>query len=136
MKHIFLFMMVLFAVSVANAQTQGFICTGSNVNVRIGPGLKYKLAKDVVSEEECQLSKGQLVKYLGKKQDGFIYVDVSSSFTEYHCKGWVSSQYLKPVKLCPSCKGEGYTNVIGYMEGTKCKRCNMRGYLTSNFKRK
>lgn len=136
MKRIFFIMMMLFAVIVANAQIQGFISTGNNVNVRTGPGLKYKLAKDVVSEEDCQLTKGQLVKYLGKKQNGFIYVDVSSAFMEYHCKGWVSSQFLKPVKLCPVCKGDGYTHIVGYMEGKKCKRCNMRGYLTSNSKRK
>lgn len=129
MKRILLTLMVMFAAVVANAQKQGFISTGQNVNVRTGPGLKYKLAKDVVSGDDCQLDRGQVVTYLGKKKNGFTYVQVSSTLTEYHCKGWVYSKYLKPVKLCPVCKGEGYTDIIGFGEGKECKRCKTRGYL-------
>ncbi len=121
--------MVMFAVVTTNAQTQGFISTGQNVNVRTGPGLKYKLAKDEISGDDCQLDKGQLVKYLGKKKNGFTYVEVSAAITEYYCKGWVYSKYLKPVKICPACNGEGYTEIEGFMEGKECKRCKTRGYL-------
>ena len=136
MKKILFTMIVLFATVTANAQLQGFISTGQNVNVRTGPGLKYKVAIDEVSGEECQLSKGQVAKYLGKKQNGYTYVEVSSTITEYYCKGWVASKYLKPVTLCPACKGEGYTNIIAFGEGTECKRCKTLGYFPSNSKAK
>ena len=113
----------------ANAQKQGFISTGQNVNVRTGPGKQYPLAKEDFSEEPCQLDKGMLVRYLGKKKNGFCYVEVSSMITEYYCKGWVSAKYLRPVKLCPRCNGEGYTDVEGFCEGKKCTRCGTKGYI-------
>lgn len=131
MKRILLICVMLFAVLAVNAQkrTQGFLSTGQNVNVRTGPGKNYPLAKEDFSGEKCQLDKGQLVIYLGKRQNGFCYVEVSSMITEYYCKGWVSAQYLKPVKVCPACNGEGYTDIEGFCEGKKCRRCGTRGYL-------
>ena len=129
MKRILLICLMLSAMLSANAQKQGYICTGQNVNVRTGPGKNYPLAKEDFSEEKCQLDKGQLVVYMGKKKNGFFYVDVSSMITEYHCRGWVSAQYLRPVKLCPACNGEGYTDIEGFCEGKECRRCKTKGYL-------
>ena len=129
MKRLFLMCMMLFAVLAANAQKQGYISTGQNVNVRTGPSKKYPLAKDDFGEEPCQLDKGQLVTYLGKAKNGFLYVEVSSMITEFHCKGWVSAQYLRPVKICPACNGEGYTDIEGFCEGKECRRCKTKGYL-------
>lgn len=122
-------MMLSFIGMHAQKAGQGFISTGQNVNVRMGPGKKYPLAKEDFSDDECQLDRGQLVTYLGRRQNGFYLVEVSSMITEYHCKGWVAAQYLKPVKICPACKGEGYTEIEGFCEGKKCRRCGTRGYL-------
>jgi len=129
MKRILLLLVMMLSFAGANAQKQGFISTGQNVNVRTGPGKQYPLAKEDFSEEPCQLDKGMLVRYLGKKKNGFCYVEVSSMITEYYCKGWVSAKYLRPVKLCPRCNGEGYTDVEGFCEGKKCTRCGTKGYI-------
>lgn len=124
MKRILLLLVMMLTFAGANAQKQGFISTGQNV--RTGPGKQYPLAKEDFSEEPCQLDKGMLVRYLGKKKNGFCYVEVSSMITEYYCKGWVSAKYLRPVKLCPQCNGEGYTDVEGFCEGKKCTRCGTK----------
>lgn len=124
-----LIFLMLFSVMAANAQKKGFISTGQNVNVRTGPGKNYPLAKDDFSGDKCQLDKGQVVINLGRKQNGFCFVEVSSMITEYHCKGWVSAQYLRPVKLCSYCNGEGYTEIEGFGEGKKCRRCGTKGYI-------
>mgnify|MGYP002852418135 CR=1 FL=1 len=120
---------VLTAVLAANAQRKGFICTGQTVNVRTGPGKNYPVAKEEFSMEKCQLDKGMVLRNLGKKKNGFCYVEISSAITEYYCKGWVSAQYLRPVTLCPKCDGEGYTEVEGFGEGKECKRCKGKGYI-------
>jgi len=131
MKRLLLICMMMLSVIAIHAQRarQGFLSTGQNVNVRTGPGKNYPVAREDFSDEKCQLDKGQLVTYLGKRQNGFCYVEVSSMIYEYHCKGWVSAQYLKPVKLCPNCNGEGYTDIEGFDVGKKCKRCKTLGYL-------
>lgn len=128
-KFLAISLMLLSALTVS-AQKRGFISTGTNVNVRTGPGKQYPLAKDeFAGEEECQLAKGQLVKDLGRSKNGFRYVEVSSMNFEYYCKGWVSEKYLRPVRLCPACKGEGYTDVEGFDTGKPCKRCSSKGYI-------
>ena len=99
MKRILLLLVMMLSFAGANAQKQGFISTGQNVNVRTGPGKQYPLAKEDFSEEPCQLDKGMLVRYLGKKKNGFCYVEGSSIITEYYCKGWVSAKYLRPVRI-------------------------------------
>ena len=43
MKRIVTICMLLLMVVAANAQEKGFVCTGNNVNVSKGPGLKYPM---------------------------------------------------------------------------------------------
>ena len=46
MKRILLLLVMMLSFAGANAQKQGFISTGQNVNVRTGPGKQYPLAKE------------------------------------------------------------------------------------------
>ena len=41
MKRISILLMSLFVMVTVNAQHNGFVCTGNNVNVRTGPGKNY-----------------------------------------------------------------------------------------------
>ena len=114
MKKMILMFMVLFASMTANAQVF-YKCTGDNVNVRTGPGKNYKNVINQGFETRCQLFKDNIVRYAGKKSNGFVYVMFSncgmtgaSCYPDY---GWVSSQYLKPMThKCRVCNGKGYFN--------------------------
>lgn len=105
-----------------DAQTY-YRCTGNRVNVRSGPGKNYAV---LVCEyqgmnEPQQLMKGHVVKYLGKKQNGFMYVEDT---IDWHWSsfgiGWVSSQFLTPATKCTSCNGRGRFN-------RKCPECHGQG---------
>ncbi len=114
MKKMFLMFMVLFATMTANAQVF-YKCTGDNVNVRTGPGKNYKNVINQGFETRCQLFKDNIVRYAGKKSNGFVYVMFSncgmtgaSCYPDY---GWVSAQYLRQLtKRCPVCRGRGWFN--------------------------
>lgn len=129
MKRLLLFSIMVLSSLTMIGQTRGFLSTGQNVNVRTGPGKQYALARDFMGGEKCQLTKGQLVIDKGESKNGFRHVYISNSYWEYHCEGWVSEQYLKPVRLCRNCKGEGYTDIEGFEVGNQCKRCRGKGYM-------
>ena len=73
MKRFSFLLLLMFAVVAVNAQSKGFVCTGDYVNVRTGPGKNYKVY-DVETGHKRQLSKGDVVKYSGKKKNGFCLV--------------------------------------------------------------
>ena len=118
MKRIFLMkklLVLLFLLLPLMVQAQTFFrCTGDNVNVRRGPGKNYKNVPaqgQVLEYAPYQLEKNSIVKYLGKRQNGFMYVgfvdfaDMNSHY--FFDKGWVSSQFLKPCSKCADCGGKG-----------------------------
>ena len=57
MKRLIFVLMSLFVMLTANAQHDGFVCTGNNVNVRTGPGKNYAIY-DTGDGHKRQLSKG------------------------------------------------------------------------------
>lgn len=102
----------------AQAQTY-YRCVRDKVNVKCGPGNNYKNVPaqgQVFGYAPYQLFKNQMVKYLGKRQNGFLYVECTSGECDnwhyFFDKGWVSSQFLKPAVRCRNCKG-----------ARVCKRC-------------
>ena len=111
-----------------NAQRRAFVCTNNNVAIRKGPGKNYPLAH-FVTNDPCKLNKGYVVKYLGKKQNGYYYIDadVTGGWGLQPPKGWVNAQYLRPATICSKCDGMGrYNNfVTGFVD---CERCKGRGY--------
>ncbi len=98
-------------------------CTSNNVDVRSGPGMKYAVVLceyQGMSEPIC-ISKGYVVKFLGKKQNGFMYVeDTNDWHWSSFDKGWVPAKFLTPAIKCKSCNGKGHLN-------KKCPECNGQG---------
>ena len=81
-----LFLSLLFSICAITGFSQIYVSTGSNVNVRKGPGKNYSV--------QFQLQKGDKVYFTGKKQNGFMKVtNISSSPITW--QGWVSERYLK-----------------------------------------
>ena len=123
-KSILLCLLLCFTLG-ASAQTY-YKCTGDNVNVRKGPGKNYG---NVEGWEACnmsgsvQLCKGDKVKFLGVKKNGFMKVEDANLDGLMRCwgEGWVSAQYLTPMKKCDKCHGEG-TN------GHECRECGGLGW--------
>lgn len=115
MKRIILLCLAIFLAVGASAQNM-YRVTGNNVNVRKGPGKNY----GVIAFDGCsgwtkwQLDKSDIVRYLGKQKNGFMYVEAmqpSSCSASYREKGWISSQFLKQMKAkCPNCNGKGFFN--------------------------
>ena len=132
-KSIFRIMLAIFLVGglatslKVDAQTY-YRCTGDKVNVRKGPGKNYAVLRweHQMSSGLQQLYKGHVVKYLGKKQNGFMKVEDG---IDWHWSsfgvGWVSAQYLTPATKCTSCGGKGRFNRI-------CPECNGNGCPTYN----
>ena len=118
MKRI-LIALLLVMCSCANAQTF-YKVTGKNVNVRQGPGANYGVLTyySYEGEEAWQLSANNYaygcVRYLGKKQNGFMYVEAfmpsGGTASDELERGWVSAQYLKPASKCTICNGKGFFN--------------------------
>ena len=126
MKKLVLFLFVMLMSINADAQYrsgQYLYCTGNNVNVRTGPGQNYRVytvregcpicgGKQRTcwmcnaSRAKYQLSKndglghfgdGEIyIQYLGKSQNGFLYVETGETVEGSGVRGWVSSQYLRP----------------------------------------
>ena len=113
MKRILTVLIVLMGTLSIQSQTL-YRCTGDNVNVRTGPGMKYKVAYDDAFLEKVQLFKGEVVKSRGTARNGFIPITCVAGGTAlgaYYFDGWVSAQYLKPLtRKCQVCKGRGYFN--------------------------
>ena len=129
MKRFSFLLMLMFAVVAVNAQSKGFVCTGDYVNVRTGPGKNYKVY-DVETGHKRQLSKGDVVKYSGKKKNGFCLVQGPLEWGGDERDGWVSAQYLRPVTLCPKCDGYKDVNVGEIdIDLATCDRCKGKGYI-------
>jgi len=115
-RNMMIFLLVLAPLSV-NAQNM-YRVTGNNVNVRKGPGKNYAVLtwEDFYGKEQkWQLDKTDVVRYLGKKKNGFMYVEayqpVAGSIGQDIERGWVSTEYLKLMtRKCHSCNGRGYFN--------------------------
>ena len=121
MKRLSILLMSLFVMVAVNAQHNGFVCTGNNVNVRTGPGKKYAVY-DVNIGRKRQLSKGDVVENRGKKKNGFCLIQGPLEWGGDERDGWVSAQYLRPVTLCPKCKGYKDINIAKV-------ECNGKGYV-------
>ena len=111
---------MLLAVLAVNAQSRrGFISTGTNVNVRTGPGKNYPVR--YYEGQKLQLDKGEVVADKGKRKNGFIYVHVN----KVHFGDAVL--YLRPVTLCPECGSLGYVGEID--DPQDCPKCKGKGYI-------
>ncbi len=116
MKRILIMMLLLMATMGANAQNM-YRVTGTNVNMRKGAGRNYAVLiwYDWNGIQKWQLGKTDVVRYLGQKKNGFMYVEayqptVGSSGVTIE-RGWVSADYLKLMtRKCPNCNGRGYFN--------------------------
>lgn len=123
MKRMLLLCFMLMAVLAVNAQ-RNYVVTGNNVNLRTGPGQNYG---NVYTQfgDRIQLFKGSIVKSLGQKKNGFCKVEIFFR-QDGSYSGWVSARYLKSVRICSRCDGNG---AIGYgVNVTTCPRCGGRGY--------
>lgn len=143
-KFISVFFLMLTVLGVS-AQKKGdyLACTGNNVNVRTGPGLKYSVQTNY-DNQKVQLMKGDgvgdgyvecdhetgncVLQYEGRKQNGFMLVSYLGEGLNVH--GWVSAQYLR--KVCPWCEGYPRTYDDCDKENPRllkvCKHCKGRGY--------
>ena len=129
MKRISIVLMLLFAVMTANAQHNGYVCTGDYVNVRTGPGKNYAVY-DINTGHKRQLSKGDVVSNCGKRQNGFCLIQGPLEWGGDERDGWVSAQYLLPVTLCPECQGYKDVNIAEVdIELATCKKCKGKGYV-------
>lgn len=129
MKKLSLVLMLLLAAITVNAQQKGYVCTGNHVNVRTGPGKKYAVY-DSNTDHKRQLSKGDVVADCGKKKNGFCLIQGPLEWGGDERDGWVSSQYLRPVTLCPKCGGYKDINMGEVdIELATCDECNGKGYI-------
>lgn len=128
-KLVFIITLVMFAVGAYSQQTTYYKSTGTNVNVRKGPGTNYAVVQ-LSGGARCgtgkaQLGKGEMVISDGKQRNGFIHV-----FTAYPAlcweEGWVSAKFLTKAIKCESCNGEGNT-------GRVCPNCNGEGFGCCNY---
>ena len=138
MKKISLFLiLLLFAVKTQaqnnNWEHSDYVCTGSNVNIRTGPGKNYNVVAQLNKNEgiiEYCYDNPLVTTYNSfvfserQKQNGFI--KIRTYFIGVETIGWVSAQYLRPV--CPSCKGVKEYRTSGGRQINICKRCKGRGY--------
>ena len=113
----------------ANAQEKGYVCTGNNVNIRTGAGVKYPVMDDG-SGHKRQMSKGDVVLYRGQKKNGFCLVIGPLEWGGDEREGWVSQKYLRPVTLCPTCGGTKDENIAKVdIELVTCRKCKGKGYI-------
>lgn len=130
MKKITLFLLLLFTAMTVNAQRRGFVCTGDNVNVRTGPGKNYPNVGAQYGYK-IHLNKGDVVDNQGKSKNGFNNIHYSPMNAD-EWMGWVSSQYLRPVIICPTCFGHKEDidmDSAGDLTFNKCRRCKGKGYI-------
>ena len=129
MKRLSTILILLLVVLTASAQHNGFVCTGNNVNVRTGPGKNYPVY-DSNTDHKRQLSKGDVVSNKGKRKNGFCLIQGPLEWGGDERDGWVSAQYLRPVTLCPKCKGYKDINIAEIdIELATCDKCNGKGYV-------
>ena len=129
MKKLAFLLIALLAVMTANAQEKGYVCTGNNVNIRTGAGVKYPVMDDG-SGHKRQMSKGDVVLYRGQKKNGFCLVIGPLEWGGDEREGWVSQKYLRPVTLCPTCGGTKDENIAKVdIELVTCRKCKGKGYI-------
>lgn len=129
MKKLAFLLIALLAVMTANAQEKGYVCTGNNVNIRTGAGVKYPVMDDG-SGHKRQMSKGDVVLYRGQKKNGFCLVIGPLEWGGDEREGWVSQKYLRPVTLCPTCGGTKDENIAEVdIELVTCRKCKGKGYI-------
>ena len=129
MKKFSIALMLSLAVMTANAQHDGYVCTGNYVNVRTGPGKTFAVY-DSDTDHKRQLMKGDVVANEGKKQNGFVLISGPLEWGGDERDGWVSAQYLRPVTLCKKCFGTGDMNVGEIdIDLATCDRCKGKGYI-------
>ena len=146
MKRFILSIVMIITVLSVAAQRKGdsFVCIGDKVNVRTGPGTNYpvcQLSLAIIAEcdgseyngetQKQQLFKGYgteltHIEYLGKHENGFLFVNCYEEGEGFGGKGWVFAKYLRP--QCDAC--EGYP-IIRNSDGTitRCRKCNGKGYF-------
>ena len=128
MNKLSFFLIALLAVMTANAQQKGYVCTGNNVNIRTGAGVKFPVM-DQDTDHKRQLSKGDVVLDRGQTKNGFCLVNGPLEWGGDERDGWVSQRYLRPVILCPACEGTKYENIASEdIELVSCRRCKGKGY--------
>ena len=129
MKKLAFLLIALLAVMAANAQEKGYVCTGNNVNIRTGAGVKYPVMDDGNGHKR-QMSKGDVVLYRGQKKNGFCLVIGPLEWGGDEREGWVSQKYLRPVTLCPTCGGTKDENIAEVdIELVTCRKCKGKGYI-------
>lgn len=147
MKRTMFISFMLMSFGFVNAQNVGdaFVCTGDHVNVRTGPGTNYPvctLSLAVFAESDGSEYNGETIKhqldkgygtyethieYLGKRQNGFLFVNCYEEAEGFGGEGWVSEKYLKP--LCPLCKGEPEQYGANGKVIKRCSHCQGKGYV-------
>ena len=144
MKRIIFLLLVVMATMSVDAQ-EYYRSTGNNVNIRKGPGKTYAIEESgafslpyVGRGEKAKLLKGDMVKYLGKKKNGYMFVEVigcaPDGYLVYN-EGWVYGKYITNDTLCPECNGKGqfegkcqneYHKEIEYINGFYCPSCSCK----------
>jgi hypothetical protein len=150
MNRVIMLLFVVMTTISVNAQKY-YRCTGNNVNIRKGPGKNYAIEEAAMilrygNGGKAQLFKGDIVKYLGKRKNGFMYVEVWGYAGDGYKNAdnyWVDSRYFTPATLCPKCKGKGrfvkrcqndYHRQIDFgsyyhCPSCTCERCSGDGWI-------
>ncbi len=131
-------MAIALAASAQYVQGQYLVCVKKGgVVLRTGPGnnkpeariydepaIVYAPTDDIPEGVVFYIDKG--MKYLGKKQNGYLYVEATRDgdiFDDEVVKAWIPEKYVKAA--CKKCKGLGYYIDSDY---STCPKCKGRGY--------
>ena len=129
MKRLTFLFVAFLAVAAADAQDKGYVCTGNNVNIRTGAGLKYPVMDEETGHKR-QMSRGDVVRDCGRKLNGFCLINGPLEWGGDERDGWVSQQYLRPVTICPDCGGTKNENIGAVdIDLITCRNCNGKGYI-------
>ena len=102
--------------------------TTSNIPVRTRPNAKAPITHGTGQSYkwESRTDKGWVVKNLGKRRNGYIYVEGTIGGSQgWHGggfeRGWIPAKYLRNATKCSICKGKGFFN-------RKCPDCDGEGF--------
>lgn len=125
---IFVFTLLLGCPQSLRAQTARCLkVTTNNVVLRVRPSAKSPLIKGYYNDKTVRLSKGEIVKFTGKRRNGFILVEeCMASHQPAWDSGWISSKYVCNAKKCSNCRGKGFFNRI-------CPYCEGEGHLCCKY---
>ncbi|MBR5170814.1 MAG: hypothetical protein IKW85_09640 [Muribaculaceae bacterium] len=103
---------------------QYIACTQNNVVLRKSPSASAASAGKVSKLGMDDVFDFVYIKYLGKTQNGYLYVDAIyvHDFSEKHVKAWMPKKYAKAA--CKRCRGLGEDSNTW----KKCTSCKGRGY--------